>query len=121
MSMHNNQRGGSAIGLVITLAVLAYGAYVGIQYVPQQIESRTMASILDAVADIHRQEHFSDATAVRSALDQQLYINGVTDMKDNFDVRSNGRGYTITVNYDRELNLLFTRKPMPYKKSVSLQ
>jgi hypothetical protein len=121
MSKQQKQQGGSAIGLIITLAILAYGAYVGIQYIPQQIESRTFAGILDAVEGIHRQEHFSDATAVRGALDKQLYINGVTDMKDNFDVTSNGSRYTITVSYERELNLLFTVKPMHYKKSVTLQ
>jgi len=121
MSIQQRQHGGSAIGLVITLAILAYGAYVGIQYIPQQIESRTMTGILDSVADMHGKERFSDATAVRRALDNQLYINGVTDMRDNFDVKSNGNRYTMTVSYDRELNLLFTVKTLPYKKSVSLQ
>jgi hypothetical protein len=121
MSIKQNQLGGSAFGLIITLALLAYGAYVGIQYIPQQIESRTMTGILDAVEGMHRKERFSDATAVRTALDKQLYINGVTDRKDDFDVTSNGNRYTITVSYDRELNLLFTVKTMHYKKSVTLQ
>jgi hypothetical protein len=121
MSIKQGQHGGSAFGLIITLAILAYGAYLGIQYIPQQIESRTMTGILDSVAGMHGKERFSDATAVRRALDNQLYINGVTDMKGSFDVTSNGSTYTITVNYDRELNLLFTVKPMHYKKSVVLQ
>ena len=39
MSMHTRQQGGSGIGFIIFLAIAAYGVYVGIQYVPQYIES----------------------------------------------------------------------------------
>jgi hypothetical protein len=121
MLIKRKQKGGSAIGLVITLAVLAYGAFVGIQYIPLHIQSSTVKTILETVSDLHRKEHFSDATAVRGALDTQLNINGMTDMKDNFDVTSNGSTYTITVNYERELNLIYSVKPIPFKKSITLQ
>ena len=36
-------------------------------------------------------------------------------------VTSNGSSYTITVNYERELNLIYSVKPIPFKKSITLQ
>lgn len=121
MPTQRKQKGGSAVGLAITLAVLAYGAFVGIQYIPLHIESSTMKTILETVSDLHRKERFSDATAVRGALDTQLNINSMTDMKDAFDVTSNGSTYTITVDYERELNLIYAVKPIPFKKSITLR
>ena len=43
------QKGASAIVTIIFLAVLGYAVYVGIQYVPQAIESRSVDSILNTV------------------------------------------------------------------------
>ena len=39
------QQGASAIVTIIVLALLAYGVYLGLQYVPQAIESRSIDSI----------------------------------------------------------------------------
>jgi hypothetical protein len=40
---------------------------------------------------------------------------------DRFTVSSSGGSYRISVSYDRELNLLFTTVPRPFRKTVTLQ
>lgn len=120
MLRKENQRGGSAIGLVITLALLGYGIFVGIQYVPQYIESTTMDAILDSLADIHRTEPFSDTRAIHAAIDNQLYINQMGAMKNDFSIIPSRGSYIVTVRYERELNLLYAKKQIQHEKSVTL-
>ena len=117
---NGNQRGGSAIGLVITLAILGYGVFVGIQYVPQYIESTTVDTILDSLRDIHRKEPFSDTGAIQGAIDNQLYINQMATMKGNFSIIPSRGSYIVTVRYTRELNLLYADKQVRHEKSVTL-
>jgi len=122
MNMPNRQqqRGASGIGLVIMLAIAAYGVYVGLQYVPQYLESATVGAVLDNVAALHREEPFTDLGAVRDAIDKQLYINERNDLKDSVTVVPSRGGYLVTVRYERELDLLFTQKLMPYEKTLAL-
>jgi hypothetical protein len=120
MLSNGKQRGGSAIGLIIMLAVLGYGVFVGIQYVPQYIESNTVDTILDSLADKHRKEPFGDAGAIHAAIDNQLYINQMGDMKGNFSVIPSRGSYIVTVRYARELNLLYAIKQIQHEKSVTL-
>jgi hypothetical protein len=120
MRSMQTQRGGSAIGLIITLLVLGYGVFVGIQYVPQYIESNTVDTILDSLADQHRKEPFSDTRAINAAIDNQLYINQLGDMKSNFSIRPSRGSYIVTVSYERELNLVYAEKQVLHEKSVTL-
>ena len=121
MSIQNRQQGGSGIGLIIMLAILAYGVFIAIQYVPQYIEAATVKNILDYVADEHKKETLKDEGAIRTALDKQLYINEMYDQEDNFKVTQYRGNYTVSVSYERELNLLYTNKVMRYEKSVTLE
>jgi len=120
MEVRRNQRGGSFIGLVIFLALIGYAVYVGMQYVPQYIESTTMDTVLNSIEDAHRKEPLTDIRTVHDAIDKQLYINGRADMKNQFSVVPAGRNYIVTVRYQREVNLLFTRKVIEYEKSITL-
>jgi hypothetical protein len=121
MSVQNRQNGGSAIGLIIALVIIAYGVYVGIQYIPQYIESTAVNRILDNVADTNRKEPFTDATVVRDAIEKELFINEMKGLMDSFDITASGGGYTIKVRYERKLDLLFVEKTMPYEKTVTLE
>jgi len=121
MTSYNRQHGGSAIGLVIFLAILAYGIFVGIQYVPQYIESTTVDSILNNIAERNKTEPLGDITAIESAIDNQLYINQMTDLKDSFSVMPSKGDYVITVKYERALNLLYENKVITYEQSVTLK
>lgn len=121
MSGQSRQHGGSAIGLILTLAILAYGVYVGIQYIPQYIESTTVSSVLNTVAGMHKKHRFANATAVEQAIDKQLNINDRDDLKHSFTVTPNGSSFAVTVSYERELNLLYGKKLIPYDKTIILK
>jgi len=122
MSLHKGQKGGSTIGLVLTLAVIAYGVFVGVQYTPLHLESNAINSILDSVEDAHQTHRLGTAEAVWEAIDRQLYINDMTRKKELFNVGpAPGGGWLITVNYVRDLNLLFTNKQISYAKSMMLR
>lgn len=121
MLRNKKQHGGSAISLIITLAILAYGVFLGVQYVPQYIESTTVDTVLNSLADTHRKEPFSDAGDVHAALDNQLYVNQMGDMKGNFSVIPSRGSYIVTARYEREINLLYKRKQIQYEKSVTLE
>jgi hypothetical protein len=120
MLSNAKQFGGSAIGIVITLAVLAYGVFVGIQFVPQYIESTTVDTILDGLAETHSREPFDDVGAVHAALDSQLYINQMGAMKGNFSVIPSRDSFIVTARYERELNLLYEKKQIQREMSVTL-
>lgn len=116
------QTGRAAVGTLILLLFLAYGVYVAIQYVPQRIETATVASILENVAELHRQEPMTDTRAVKAAIDKQLYINQINDFQGSFSIVAvAGGGYAVTARYDRSLNLLFTTRPLVYEKTVTLE
>jgi hypothetical protein len=121
MTNRQQQRGGSGIGLIIMLAIVAYGVYVGLQYVPQYIESATVGTVLENVAATHKEAPFRNAGEVRDAVDKQLYINERNDLLESFTVVPNRGGFLVTVQYERELDLLFTKKPVPYEKTLTLQ
>jgi hypothetical protein len=116
------QRGGSIIGLIITLAIIGWGVFVAIQYIPQHIEWITVSDVLDKVVESHRQHRMNGAEAVWTVIDRQLYVNERGDLKEVFNVAPapNG-GYAVTAQYERPLNLLFTRKQIPHEKTVELR
>jgi len=120
MSMQNTQRGGSGIQLIIILALLGYGVFVGLQYIPLRIESGTVQAVLDNLVNSHKKEGFSDLRDVQAAVDKQLYINEREDLKNSFEVTSNRGRYVVTVRYDRELNLLYTKKTITTNESITL-
>jgi len=120
MSNRNRQHGGSALGTIVTLAIIAYGVFFAVQYVPQYLESTQVDSILETVADAHRKKPMADPDEVRSAIAAQLYINQMDGLKDSFTVKRTGGGYTVNVRYERDLNLLFTTRPRIYEKTLKL-
>lgn len=120
-TLAQDQRGASAVGTMILLAVIAYGLYVGFQYVPQLIESRSVDSILTSIENTHRAEPVRDAQAVRSMIENHLHINHLNHLKDRFDVRQFGNDYIIEVSYERDLDFLFTRKVITYETSLTLR
>jgi len=121
MSMHTRQQGGSGIGLIIFLAIAAYGVFVAIQYVPQYIESAAVKSILDNISDQNNHERMGDMSAVQRAIDKQLYINERDNLKNSFTITPIPGHYVITVRYERELDLLYAKKKIPYEKTVTLK
>jgi len=123
-TMHNRpkqQQGISAIALLIVIAIIGFGVFVGLQYVPQYIESGSVDSILSSLEKAHDETPFKSKQEIVSRLEKQLYINELEDLKDNISVTRDGDEFVITVDYERELNLLYEKKPMPYKKMLVLK
>jgi hypothetical protein len=115
------QKGASAIVTIIVLALLAYGIYLGIQYVPQAIESRAINSIFTTIDKDHRMDPIRSADEAKSKVAKMLQVNEMNDMAKNVKVKQIAGTITIKVKYERELNLGFKTKPMPYEKTLVLK
>lgn len=114
------QGGKSAIGNFIVLAIIAFGVWVGIQYIPQKIEHGTVQSVLDKVEQSHHAYGLQNVDAVWKTIDKQLNVNEMRDMRQNFEVTRTGSGITVNASYERDLNLIVTTKVMRYDDSVIL-
>jgi hypothetical protein len=115
------QRGGTGIGLLLTLLVIGYGVFVGIQYVPLHLEWVTVSDVLSSVSERNRQERMGGAEAVWAVIDRQLYVNERGDLKEVFNVApSPNGGWLVTARYERPLNLLFSDKTILRDKTVEL-
>ena len=120
MRIRDRQKGASAVGLVILVAVVAYGGYVALHYAPQVIEWGIAKTGLETIGDLHRRERFGSTSDVRSAIDKQLYVNQRVDLGPYFTVEENAGGYVVTVRYARELDLLLRQIEINYDKSIIL-
>ena len=121
MHMQKKQKGGSAIGLIFTLAIIGLIAYFTIQYIPQYIEANTVDSILHKIELDNKTSPVTSVNALLRSIDNQLNVNEMNDLKDNFKVTERGGRYTIKVSYERELNLIYEKKQMLYEKTLVLK
>ena len=121
MNIQSKQKGASAIVFIIVLAIFAYAVYVGLQYIPQRIESGSVDSILDSIAENHKITPVQNVSELLSAITRQLNVNQMDDMKDNFKVSKYRGTYIIKVNYERELNLGYEIKTIQYEKTRTLE
>ena len=122
--MHTSQRtqrGASAIGIIIILAIIGAGTYIGLQFIPQYIEAGTVDSILSNIEQAHKETPASSAKDIRDRIDKQLGMNQMDDLHDNFTVTQDGEIYTVKVSYERELNFIYEIKPMKYEKTLTLR
>lgn len=116
----SNQRGGSLLGNIFLLALFVYGVYLGTQYVPQYLESRTIDSVLQSIQDQHQSNRFDSAQQVDQAIRRNLNMNQMDDMVKHVRVRAIPPGFSIEVNYQRELDLIFRKMTLSYDKTVDL-
>ena len=121
MNTQKKQKGGSVIGHIITLAVLGYGVFFGLQYIPQLIESSSVNSILDSIEANHKASPYLGVDEITGAISKLLNINEINDMKDKFHVKRNAGKYVIEVSYERELNLGYETKILKYEKTLTLR
>ena len=115
------QKGASAIATIITLFVLGFAAYVGIQYVPQMIESKSIDSVLKTMESTQHSNPANTVQAVKAKLVGMLQVNEMNDMADSFTVKEDEGGIIIAFSYDRELNLIYKTIPIEYRKKVLLR
>ena len=121
INLQRKQKGASAIVFIIVLAIFGYAVYVGLQYIPQRIESGTVDSILDSIVENHKTTPVQNVSEILSAITRQLNVNQMDDMKDKFKVSKYRGTYIIKVNYERELNLGYEIKTIQYEKTRTLE
>ena len=117
----STQRGASAITLIIILAIIGAGTYLGLQYIPQYIEASTVDALLSSIEQAHEEKPVSSASNIRNMIDKQLDINQMGDLRDSFKVTQDDEIYIVNVSYERELNLIYEKKLMKYEKSITLR
>jgi hypothetical protein len=120
-SSQRTQHGASAIVVIILLAVLGAGAYIGFQYIPQYIEASTVNSILNNLEKAHNRAPIRSVKTVREVIDKQLNMNQLDDLKDSFKITQGDGEYVIKVSFERDLNLIYRKKPMKYEKTLILR
>lgn len=120
-SIQKTQQGISTIGFIILLAILGAGVYIGLQYIPQFIECGTVDSILENLEKTNRETPFSSEKGIQNMIGKQLEMNQMDDLRDSFKVTRDGDMYIVRVSYERELNLIYERKPMKYEKVLPLK
>lgn len=118
---NKRQAGGSLISTIITLAILGYAILVGIQYVPQMLESKAIGSILDRMRDTQVTDPVSTINEAHIKVIKMLQINEMNNMTKAFRVDNQDSGILITFDYDRDLNLIFKTIPIHYKKTMHLR
>jgi len=120
-SVQKTQQGLSGIGIIILLAIIGTGVYIGLQYIPQFIEAGTVDSILTNLEKAQEETPFSSTSSVRDMINKQLMLNQMEDLSDSFRVTQDGEAYTVEVSFMRELNLIFKKQPMPYEQTLTLR
>lgn len=115
------QRGGSIISTLITLVILAYGVFIGIQYVPQLLESHSIDTILDGMRDTQVTDPVITANDASLKVVRMLQINEMDNMTNNFKVENQDGMLLIIFDYERELNLVFKTLPINHHKTMLLR
>ena len=115
------QEGASAIATLIFLMLLGYAIYIGIQYVPQAIESKAIDSILSSMRSDNTTDRIADQQEAKTRVIKMLQMNDMNDMAKSFKVKTDYGAITITFSYDRELNLIFKERPIHYEKVLVLR
>ena len=119
--LSSRQKGASAIGNIIFLVVLGVAVYLGIQFVPIAIESKSIDSILKTIENTQRTDPANTVMDAREKLINLLQINEMNYMTDNFKVEKSDGAILIACSYDRELNLIYKKQPIKYRKNLRLK
>ena len=117
---NNRQRGASAIGIIIILAILGIGTYIGFQYIPLFIESGTVDSVMSSIEQANEKKTFASSGEIRSMINKQLDMNQMQELADAFTVTKYEETYTINVYYERQLNLIYKKKLIETDKTITL-
>ena len=114
------QQGGSPIVTIIILAVIGAAVFIGLQYVPQAVESGSIDKILDDLETEHSDTAFTSTAAITERLANKLNINDMNDMMNHVTVKEVDGGYSVNVTYERELNLVYKKEAKIYDRTITL-
>jgi hypothetical protein len=119
-NIQTTQQGKAPIILIIILALIGVGVYVGVQYIPQHIEKGTVNSILDDINKTYEAKPARSASEIQNSIGKYLNLNEMNTMAENFSVIKKDGKFIVTVTYQRELNLIYEKKQMNYERSLIL-
>ena len=105
---------------LIVIAILAYGVFVGIQYIPQWMEARSVDSILDSVQETYSTSRAGSEQDITAQVIRMLQVNEMNEMTGKFEVARSGSGYSITFRWERQLNLGFETRTIQFERSIFL-
>ena len=115
------QQGASPVVLLIILAIIGIGVFIGMQYIPQKMERGAVDTLMSNIEKNHASTPFASKQEIDSQIANKLNIEGMNDMLNTFTVTEENDGYVVTAKYQRELNLIYTTKPVLYEKTLILK
>lgn len=119
--MQKREHGASSFTVIMVLALVGAGIYLGLQYIPQLIESGTVDAILSDVKKAHALKPVREVRELNEMIGRSLDVNQLEELRKHFTVTESEDEFIVDVAYARELNLLVTRYPINYKKSLVLR
>jgi hypothetical protein len=120
MRLSGQQQGGSIIANIFFLALLVYGVFIGIQYVPQLIESKSIGSILRSIHTDEKIEKNTNERRVSDKLVRLLQMNEMDYMRGSYTVQQYDGKVTIKFSYERELDLIYKMQKIHYERTMVL-
>ena len=94
------QKGVTAVGMAIILALVAFFALLTLRIVPIYIENFSVSSHLKSLAEDSETKSLSDRD-IRSRLKKSFYIDDVKNVtEDNIFIDHEGGKTTITIDYE---------------------
>ena len=121
MSGFPGRQKGSVIFTMIMMAILVYGVYIGIQYVPIMIESSSVDAVFDNLKANQKSNPIRTVNDAEAKVNNLLSINQLYSLQDSFAVRQYVDDVVVSVKYERELNLGFKKKVIEYERSITLK
>jgi hypothetical protein len=100
--MRNNQRGMTAIGFILVLAVLGLISFGVLQMVPVYLESMKIVQVLKQTkTDLDGQN--ADIDEIRNSIAKRVNIEGLYDVnpRKDFTIKRTGNGYAVGMAYER--------------------
>ena len=115
------QKGASAIVLLIILAFIGVGVFIGIQYIPQKMERGSVDTLLNNIEKDNESTPFTSKQEIESQIASKLNIEGMNDMLSIFTITEENDAFVIKAKYQRDLNLIYSKKPVSYERTVILK
>lgn len=96
----NKQKGMTAIGWLLVIAILAIFALVVIKLLPVYLEGYKISSALDAMAtDVSMRG--KNPNELKKAILRKFDIDSIYDIKaEDIDISRSGNGYSIEIDYE---------------------
>lgn len=102
---HKSQKGMTAIGWLLVLAVVVIFALVGIKLIPVYIDGYKIASSMESLTN-DRDIIGKNPAEIKRSLLKRLDINMIYDIKaEDISIERDGNGYSVEIDYEPRVPL----------------